>query len=89
MATWVKVVPSVLVETVYEVMSPSVELLRFHCLGRYSRVETPLHTPPRSIVIEWGRDGESPQVDQQVSKPLSLSPSIACIGPSPVWNPLA
>lgn len=52
MATWVKAVPSVLVEMVYEVMSPSVELLRFHCLGRYSRVDTLLHTPPRSIVIE-------------------------------------
>jgi hypothetical protein len=61
------VTPSVLVRMVQEVMSPSVELLRLHCLGRYSRVETLLHTPPRSRVMECGSGAGSPQVDQQVS----------------------
>jgi len=74
---------------VYEVMSPSVEFVRFHCFGRYSSVETLLHTPPRSMVIECGRDGDSLQVDQHVSKLLSLNPSIAFNGPSPARNPVA
>lgn len=64
-ATWVKVTPSVLAKMVYEVMSPSVDSVRFHCLGRYSRVETLLHTPPRSMVTDCG-SGRL-QVDQQVS----------------------
>jgi hypothetical protein len=41
------------------------------------------------MVIEWGRAEDSPQVDQQVSYPLSLSPSMALSGPSPVRKPVA
>src|SRR5687768_18536826 len=82
-ATVVKVMPSVLVEMVAAVMSPSVELVRFHCFGRYSSVETLLHTPPRSIVIVCGSTRFPPQVDQQVSSLLSLKLSIARYANSP------
>src|SRR3712207_1357793 len=54
-ATSVKSTPLVLVEIRAAVMSPLVfEPSRFHCFGRYSKVDTLVHTPPRSIVIVCG-----------------------------------